>query len=132
MKVAAQWRVKCILKNVCQFSCNFRKSWESIARRSSAQRVRRNVKAIQVFVARFRILEHAHVLPQILQVLRGFLEEYLDGFAVHRTHARPSATSSGFCNSSAVGFRYKMQSFRTIAWNFTGILEMDSECPRIR
>src|SRR5258708_34671062 len=105
---------------------------KSIARRSAVQRVSRDVTPFQVFSARLNVLKHAHVLPQALQVLRGFLEEYLDGFAVQRTHARPSVTSSGFCNSSAVGFRYRMQSFKTMAWNFTGILEIDSEWPRNR
>src|SRR6267143_5726340 len=98
-----------------EFSRNLRESRKSIARRSAAERVRRNIKPFQILVARLDLLKHAHVFPQVLQVLRGFLEEHLDAFAVHGAHARPSVTSSGFCNSSAVGLRYRMQSFRTIA-----------------
>ena len=82
MKVVAKRRVQRILKNVRKFSCNFRESRESVARRRAAQRMRRNVKSFQVFPARFNVLKHADVFPQILQVLRGFLEEHLDGFAV--------------------------------------------------
>ena len=77
--------------------------------------MRRNVKALHVFVLRRNFLEDADVLPQILQVLRSFLEKEFHGFAVWSAHARPSATSSGFNSSSAVGLRYKMQSFNTMA-----------------
>ena len=105
MQIAAQGRVQRILKNMREFPGNFRKSRKPIACRRSTQRMRRNVESFEIFPPRFNVLEHADVFPQILQVLRGLLEEHLDGFAVQRTHARPSATSSGFCNSSAVGFR---------------------------
>ena len=105
MEIAAERRVQRILKNVRKLAGNFRESREPVTRRSAAQGVRRNVKPFEIFAAWFHVLKHAHVFPQILQVLRGFLEENFDGFAVQRTHARPSATSSGFCNSSAVGFR---------------------------
>src|SRR6266403_1523416 len=98
-----------------EFSRNLRESGKSIARRGAAERVRRNIEPLQILAAWLDLLKHTHVLPQILQVLRGFLEEHLDAFAVHRAHARPSVTSSGFCNSSAVGLRYRMQSFRTMA-----------------
>src|SRR5215467_1506892 len=98
-----------------QLAGNFRKLRVAITRRSSAQRVRRNVEALHVFALRLNFLQHANVFPQILQVLRSFLEEQLHGFAVWSAHARPSATSSGFKSSSAVGLRYKMQSFSTIA-----------------
>ena len=77
-------------------------------------------------------LQDAHILAQILQVLGSFLKEHLDGFAVRECSRASLRHSSDFCNSSAVGLRYKMQSFNTMAWNFTGILEMDSEWPRKR
>src|SRR5712692_7386977 len=115
-----------------EFSRNLRESGKSIARRGTAECVRRNIKPLQILVAWLDLLKDTRILPQILQVLRGFLEEHLDAFAVNRAHARPSVTSSGFCSSSAVGLRYRMQSFKTIAWNFTAIFEIDSECPRKR
>src|SRR6266404_6825649 len=105
VQIAAKWRIQRILEYMREFPRNLRESRESIARGRAAERVRRNIKSLQVLVARLDFLQDAHVLPQILQVLRGFLEEHLDAFAIHRAHARPSATSSGFCNSSAVGLR---------------------------
>src|SRR5438093_12701605 len=103
MKVVAKRRVQRILKNVRKFSCNFRESRESVARRRAAQRMRRNVESFEVFPARFNGLKHADVFPQALQVLRGFREEHLYGCRVERASNRPSATTSGFCSSSAVG-----------------------------
>ena len=77
--------------------------------------MRSDIKPLEIFFARLDFLKHSDVFPQILQVLRCLLEENFDGFAIRRAHARPSATSSGFINSSAVGLRYKIQSFSTIA-----------------
>ena len=77
--------------------------------------MRRNVEALHVFALGRNFLEDADILPQILQMLRSFLEKEFHGFAVWSAHARPSATSSGFNSSSAVGLRYKMQSFNTMA-----------------
>src|SRR5208337_58880 len=119
-------------KNVSELGGNFREARKAVTGGSSAERVRGNVEALEIFAPGLDFLKNADVLPQILQVFGSFLEEGLDGFAIGHTHARPSVTSSGFCNSSAVGLRYKMQSFKTMAWNFTGILEMDSEWPRKR
>src|SRR5262249_22927847 len=115
--------------------CDFGKAGKPIACGGSSQRVGGNIKAFEVLVLRLDILQHPNVFPQVLQMLRGFLEEDFDGFAIRsvpRAHARPSVTSSGLSNSSAVGFRYRIQSFSTMAWNFTGIFEIDSECPRKR
>src|SRR5436309_14485927 len=97
MKVVAKRRVQRILKNVRKFSCNFRESRESVARRRAAQRMRRNVESFQVFPARFNVLKHADVFPQVSQVLRGFLEEHLDGLWVELPHTLPSPTRSGLC-----------------------------------
>ena len=115
VEVFAQGRVQRVLEYVRQLCRNFRKARESVARRSPAQCVRRNVQPLEIFAARRDLLQHADVLPQILQVLGGLLEKHLDGFAVRHAHARPSVTSSGFCSSSAVGLRYRMQSFSTMA-----------------
>ena len=120
------------MKNVCELSCDFGKSRIAVTARSSAERVRGNVQALHVFALGLDLLQYADIFAQILQVLRGFLKEQFYGFAVWSAHARPSATSSGFKSSSAVGLRYKMQSFKTIAWNLTGIFEIDSEWPRNR
>ena len=73
VEIAPESRVQGVLKDVREFAGNFRESRKSIARRSAAQRVSRDVKPVQVFAARLHILKHAHILPQILQVLRGFL-----------------------------------------------------------
>ena len=135
MEVFTKRRIERVLKHVRKFTGDFGESWKAVAGGSSAKRVRGNVKPLKIFVLRRNVLQHTHVFSQVLQVLGGFLEEDFDGFAVRsvrRVHTRPSVTSSGLSNSSAVGFRYKMQSFSTIAWNFTGIFEIDSECPRKR
>ncbi len=77
--------------------------------------MRGDVQALDVFVARFGILQNARILPQVLQVFGGFLQKEFDAFALHDAHERPSVATSGFCNSSAVGLRYRMQSFNTMA-----------------
>src|SRR5690242_8600991 len=132
MQVLAQRSIQSVLKHVRKFSSNLGESRKTVACGSSAQCMSSNVKTFEVLVLRRDVLQHADVFPQVLQVLGGFLEEDFDGFARGNAHARPSVTSSGFSNSSAVGLRYKMQSFSTIAWNLTGIFEIDSECPRKR
>src|SRR5207237_4464703 len=109
-------RVECVLKYVRKFSYDFREARKSIACRSAAQGVGRDIQTFEVLMFRLDVLQHTDVFPEILQMLRGFLEEDFDGFAVRRAHARPSvASSSGFSNSSAVGSRYNMQSFNTMA-----------------
>ena len=94
---------------------DFGEFWEAIAGGSAAQRMRGNVKALEIFAAGRDFLEDADVLTEILQVLRGFLEEQLDGFAVGDGQDAPSMTSSDLRSSSAVGLRYRMQSLRTMA-----------------
>src|SRR5215831_13646435 len=132
VQIVAQRRVQSVLKDVCELAGDFGKARESVAGGGTTKRMRGNVQALEIFAARLNLLQDADVFTEILQMLRCFLEEELDGFAIQRAHARPSVTSSGFWDSSAVGLRYKMQSFNTMAWNFTGILEMDSEWPRKR
>src|SRR5258708_2794999 len=52
MQIAAERRVQRILEDVCQFPGNFGESRKSITRRSAAQRVCRDVEALQIFSAR--------------------------------------------------------------------------------
>src|ERR1700722_12707912 len=115
MQVVAKRRVQRVLEHVGELRANLRKARETVTRGSPAEPMRRNIKPLQILAARRNLLQHADVLAQILQVLGRFLQEHLDGFAVRHAHARPSATSSGFCSSSVVGLRYRMQSFSTMA-----------------
>src|SRR5215467_3644472 len=115
MQIFSERCIQRILENVRQLAGDFGKLRISVTARRSAQSVRGNVEPLHVLAFRLNLLQHADVLPQILQVLRSLLEKQFDGFAVWSAHARPSATSSGFKSSSAVGLRYKMQSFSTIA-----------------
>ena len=115
VQIVPQRGIHRILENVCQLARNLGEAWKAVTRRSAAQRVRRDIQTLEILAPWLDVLQHADVFPQILQVLRGFLEEDFDSFAVGNAHARPSVTSSGFCNSSAVGLRYRMQSFSTMA-----------------
>src|SRR5580704_9213916 len=106
VQIVAKLRIQRILENVSEFPGNLGESWKSVTRRRPVQRMRSDVQALDVFAARFNLLQHADVLAQILQVLRRFLEEQFDGFALRDAHAvPPSRTSSDFCSSSAVGLR---------------------------
>ena len=115
MEIFAKRCVCGVLENVSELAGDFRKTRKTVAGRSAAESVGRDVQTFEIFAARSNFLKHADVFPQILQVFRGFLEEDFDGFAVRYAHARPSVTSSAFWTSSAVGLRYRMQSFKTIA-----------------
>src|ERR1700722_5751858 len=106
VQVFAKGRVQRILKHMRKLAGYLRETRESIARRGAAERVRGNVQPLQIFAARLDLLQHAHVLTQILQVLGGLLEEQFNSFALGDGHAAPpSNTCSDFCNSSAVGLR---------------------------
>ncbi len=105
MQIVAERGVQRVLENVRELAGDFREARETVAAGGSGEGVRGDVQAFEIFAARRDFLQHANVLAQVLQMLRGFLEEDFDGFAVGHAHARPSVTSSGFCNSSAVGLR---------------------------
>src|SRR5262249_19354793 len=115
VKIVPQRSIQSVLENVRKLAGNLGEARETVARRSTTKSVSGDVEAFEIFVTRLDVLQDANIFAEILQVLRGFLEEHFDGFAVKRAHARPSVTSSAFCDSSAVGFRYRMQSLRTIA-----------------
>src|SRR5882757_3326487 len=68
MQIAAERCIQRVLENVCQLSGYLGESREAIAGRSTAQRVRRNVKPVQILVPRVDVLKHTDVFPQILQV----------------------------------------------------------------
>src|SRR5215470_14607731 len=108
VQVVAKRRVQCVLENVCELAGNFGKARKSVACRRAAESVRGNIEALEIFMARLNVLQDADILAEILEMLGSLLEEHLDGFAVQRAHARPSVTSSAFCDSSAVGLRYRM------------------------
>src|SRR5947209_17360396 len=78
--------IHCILKNVAQFACDFTEEWKSVGAGTAFKGVRGDVKPLNVFGNRIRILENAGVLPQELQVLRRFLKEDLDELCSRRAH----------------------------------------------
>ena len=101
VEIVAERGVQRILKDVGEFAGDFREAREAVTGGRAFESVCGDIQTLEIFATRSDFLKYADVFPQILQVLRGFLEEQFDGFTIRHAHARPSVTSSGFCNSSA-------------------------------
>src|SRR5260370_29320560 len=112
MQITAKRRIQRILKNVRKLSGNFGESREPVTRRSPAQRVGRNVEPFQVFPAWLHVLKHAHVFPQILQVLRGFLKKTSTASPSNLPPAPPPPPSSAFAIPPLAGSRTEMHPFK--------------------
>jgi hypothetical protein len=75
VQVVAQRGIHGVLKDVRELGSDLRETRKFVTGGRSAQRVRRNVQAFEVFVPRSNFLQHPDILAQVLQVLGCFLKE---------------------------------------------------------
>ena len=94
MHIRGERGVHGVMKNVRHFRGDFGKLRKAVAGGSAGERVRGDVELFQILGLRLRLLQHAGILPQILQVFGSLLEEQLDRFVIGPVH-RPPSTHGG-------------------------------------
>src|SRR5262249_38746986 len=83
-----------VMEHVSSFRSNFRKLRVAIAGRCAGERVSCDIKLLEVFVLGLRLLQHAGVLAEVLEILRSLLKKQFERFAPRAVHRLPS-TSAG-------------------------------------
>ncbi len=94
-----------VVEYVRHLGRNFRELREAVACGGTGKRVRRDVQPLEVLDLRLRFLQKPGILPQILEVFGGLLQEQLGGFLARRVHWAPSAKTVARRASTGPGLR---------------------------
>ena len=94
-----------VMKDVRHLRGDFGKLREAVAGGSAGESVRGDVKFFEVLGPGLRLLQHAGIFPQILEVFGSLLEEELDGFLIGPVHRLSSTSTDATRDSAATGLR---------------------------